>query len=312
MHASSSGIDSDAFCAIQGPDPLTPEVLAVRQADANVLLPGEARCSLWWRQVPMHADERVGLIGHYAAATAATSARLLEVACERLREAGCTLAIGPMDGNTWRRYRLLTQRGSEPRFFLEPDNPDDWPGHWEQAGFAPLAQYYSAVTDDVGTPVAPAPPAGFSVRTVDPARYPQELDLLWRLASDAFSANFLYTPEHREEFVTSYARLLPVLRPEVVHIAEYEGVPVGFCFGVEDTLRGERHDTMIVKSIAVSRAYLRRGLGRVLYGHAISAGAALGLRRVIVALMHEANPSRRIAGPAARDFRRYTLYARSL
>ena len=31
-----------------------------------------------------------------------------------------------------------------------------------------------------------------------------------------------------------------------------------------------------------------------------------------VALMHEANPSRRLGGPGARDFRRYTLYARPL
>lgn len=309
MHARPGGLDADAFCAIQGPDPLTPEVLTARAVDANVLLPGEARCSLWWRHVPVYGDERVGLIGHYAAHSASASVRLLASACERLREAGCTLAIGPMDGNTWRRYRLLTERGTEPRFFLEPDNPDDWPGHWEQAGFAPLAQYFSAVTDDVGTPVPPAPPAGFSVRTVDPSRYPEELDLLWRLASDAFSANFLYTPEELEEFVGSYARVLPLVRPELVAIVEHESGPVGFCFGIADTLR---RDTLIVKSIGVSRDHLRKGLGRLLYGHVVAAGASLGLRRVIVALMHEANPSRRIAGPAARDFRRYTLYARSL
>jgi hypothetical protein len=28
--------------------------------------------------------------------------------------------------------------------------------------------------------------------------------------------------------------------------------------------------------------------------------------------MHEANPSRRFGGPRARDFRRYTLYAKPL
>ena len=37
-------------------------------------------------------------------------------------------AVGPLDGSTWRRYRLVTERGVEPPFFMEPDNPDDWPG----------------------------------------------------------------------------------------------------------------------------------------------------------------------------------------
>jgi len=29
-----------------------------------------------------------------------------------------------MDGSTWHRYRLPTERGAEPTFFLEPDNPE--------------------------------------------------------------------------------------------------------------------------------------------------------------------------------------------
>ena len=41
--------------------------------------------------------------------------RLLGPGAGRGLESGCTLAVGPMDGSTWRCYRLLTERGTEPR-----------------------------------------------------------------------------------------------------------------------------------------------------------------------------------------------------
>jgi hypothetical protein len=61
-----------------------------------------AECRLWWRQVPNWPGRRLGLIGAFSAEHGASCAALLEEACARLREAGCTHAVGPMDGNTWR------------------------------------------------------------------------------------------------------------------------------------------------------------------------------------------------------------------
>ncbi len=78
-----------------------------------------ARCSLWWREAPPDGRESLGVIGHYSAREAAGGSALLRHACERLSAMGCTRAVGPMDGNTWRRYRLVTGYGEEPPFFLE-------------------------------------------------------------------------------------------------------------------------------------------------------------------------------------------------
>ena len=44
----------------------------------------------------------------------------------------------------------------------------------------------------------------------------------------------------------------------------------------------------------------------------IEAGRLLGFRRAIFALIHQDNPSGRLAHPSGRDFRRYTLYGRKL
>jgi hypothetical protein len=75
---------------------------------------GDARCSLWWDVVPKLEGERLGVVGHFQADSPEAASFVLEQAAGRLREKGCTLAVGAMDGNTWRRYRVLTERGNDP------------------------------------------------------------------------------------------------------------------------------------------------------------------------------------------------------
>ena len=99
-----------------------------------------ARCSLWWSTVPPLEGARAGYIGHYAAADDRAAETLLESACRELAKHRCAVAIGPVDGSTWRKYRFVVERGGEPPFFLEPDNPDEWPAQFLRCGFAILAR----------------------------------------------------------------------------------------------------------------------------------------------------------------------------
>src|SRR6185437_7052476 len=100
---------------------LTPDEIASHEPDATLVIRDgqrlRARASLWWSDAPPLAGHRVGAIGHYGAAEASTL--LLANCCRVLADKGCTIAVGPMDGNTWRRYRLIVERGDEPTFFLE-------------------------------------------------------------------------------------------------------------------------------------------------------------------------------------------------
>ncbi len=311
----------ERFCALRGLGSLSPAQVRMHAPDASYLQGAEARCSLWWRSGPTLPGERVGTIGHYAAASPQAAAELLDFACARLREAGCTLAVGPMDGSTWRRYRLLTWRGTEPPFLLEPDNPDDWPAHFEQAGFTPLAQYYSGKCDDLGpyrgddALSARLGAAGYRLRPVDPNRLPAELGTLWRLACDAFSDNFLYSAISEGEFRQMYEPLMAVLRPELVQIGEYAGTPVSFIFAVPDAMqaaRGAPIDTVILKTLGVVRSRQGQGLGNWMVDTLLLHARALGVRRGIVALMHESNASRKLGRGMMHDIRRYTLFARRL
>jgi len=315
----------ERFCELAGVGELTPSAVRANAPDLCLTMEQDdlihGRCSLWWHAAPALEHHRVGCIGHYAAATEVAGRALVEAACGRLREAGCTLAVGPLDGNTWRRYRLLTERGTEPPYFLEPDNPDDWPTHFERSGFTALAQYYSSRCDDISLLTGRAwidrnfIDGGYSIRTFDPGHATAELERLWRVASDAFEGAFLYSPLSAADFAAMYERLLPVARPELILMAELGSEPVGFCFGVPDLLqasRGEVIDTVILKTLAVVRRLQGRGLGVWLFDRTIAAARALGYRRVINALMHEANGSRKLGRPHMRDFRRYTLFARPL
>lgn len=278
------------------------------------------RCSIWCDGTPSLAGTPVGVIGHYAAVDAAASAALLQHAVDRLRERRIAVAVGPMDGNTWRRYRFLTDRGDEPPFFMEPDNPDDWPAHFTAAGFAPLATYFSGLNADLSVTDPRVPDAldrlandGIGIRTIQLDRFEDELRAIHALSLEAFAGNFLYTPISADEFLAMYAPIRPHLRPELVLMAEREHSLLGFMFGVPDLAQAQRGgaiDTAIAKSIAVKPGRSGAGLGSVLMDQFQQAARRLGYRRVIHALMHEGNRSRQMVAKFGRPIRQYTLYAR--
>jgi GNAT superfamily N-acetyltransferase len=281
-----------------------------------------ARCSIWTNSTPSLLNQCVGVLGHYAASDSSAGTTLLNHATEQLRHRGLKSVVGPMDGNTWRRYRLLTRRGEEPVFFLEPDNPDDWPDHFAAAGFSPVARYFSALNQDLSVtdPRVPAALArlensGVKIRQIDPARFEEELKAVHELSTDAFSDNFLYTPIDQAEFLVMYAPLKQHLRPQLVLLAEKDSQLVGFMFGLPDLLqarRGEKITTAIAKSLAVRPGRTGAGLGSILMDQFQQAARGLGFSRVIHALMHEDNRSLMISARFGQPFRQYTLYVKDV
>jgi GNAT superfamily N-acetyltransferase len=280
-----------------------------------------ARCSVWKTGAPPLLNEVVGVIGHFAAVDPASASELLDAATDELRSLGCTLAVGPMDGNTWRRYRLVTERGTEPPFFMEPDNPDDLPHWFAAAGFTPLATYFSAMNENLTLEDSRIPRTlerlethGIRLRSLDAGRFGDELKRIYAVCRVSFQSNFLYTPIAEDEFLAQYDAVRAHVRPELVLLAECHEQPVGFVFAIPDLLQAKRGpvDTVVLKTVAVLPGRAYAGLGNVLVARAQQAARALGFRRVIHALMHESNNSLNLSGHYAKPFRRYTLYARRL
>lgn len=302
----------------------------MRQADAHWLAldhrgAPSARCSLWWTYAPPYLHHRTGCIGHFAANDRQAAAALLAQACTELAAAGCTMAVGPLDGNTFRAYRFVTRRSLEgpahPPFFLEPDNPDAWPADFAAAGFTPLAGYYSAIAPldgpDPRLEALAAPLAGqeITVRALAPERFDAELARLYDLVMVSFQRALLFAPISREEFMAQYTPLRALLIPQLVLLAEQAGRLVGFLLALPDlaqTQRGEPVDTVILKTVAVLPERRNAGLASALVALAQEEARRLGFRRAIHALMQAGNISRKISAHYARPMRQYTLFAKPL
>jgi GNAT superfamily N-acetyltransferase len=300
---------------------LEPALLGLQAPDLHLAeAGGRGRLSLWWSAVPGWPGRRLGALGHFAV-DAETAAALLDAGCAELKAQGCTLAVGPMDGNTWRSYRFMTEACGFPRFALEPWNPAEWPRWWEASGFAPFQTYQSALearmeSEDPRLPELESrlATAGVSLRMLDLADFEGELARIFEISETAFAANVLYTPLPKDEFLAMYEKVRPYAKPPLVWIAEQGTRPVGFVFCVPDLLqaqRGETVDTLIVKTLAKVPDKSLAGLGKLLLARVQREAKALGFTRAIHALMHDANRSASM-GEAATVIRRYTLYSRSL
>ncbi len=304
---------------------LTPGDVRANAPDATWLVIDDdavvGRSSAWWTTTPVLDGRTLGVVGHFAASTREAAVAALDTACDALREAGTTLAVGPMDGNTWRRYRLVVDAGTEPPFFLEPTNPREWPAWFADAGWRVHSEYVSAVNDDL----ARADPAGaektralaergVSMRDLRLEDYDAELRRIYSVARVSFEGAYLYTPIDEDEFVAQYAAALPAVVASLVTIAEHEGRPVGFCFCIPDVneqMAGRPRRTAILKTFAVLPGY--SGLGGAMADRTHTEARRLGFARVVHALMHVSNDrSRALSQRIAHEIRRYALFERSL
>lgn len=300
------------------PDPSLGEDLRLEDHTAGQ----HAQAWLWWTQVPTLPGERLGVIGHFAANGPDATAALLKRAERQLSAQGCTRAVGPMDGNTWRRYRFVTEPGDTPPFFLEPANPPPWPAWWQACGYHVLASYHSTQVNDLATRdprvaavAARLQAAGVVIRPLAIPDFLSELRRIYDVSVESFQDNFLYTPLSMEEFIQHYRALQTRVRPELVLIAECRHRPAGYVFAVPDlaqAARGEAVDTIIVKTLAVRPGRAWAGLGAWLLAEVHAAARTGGFRRAIHALMHESNRSRNLSAHYAQPIRRYALFAKPL
>lgn len=313
----------EAIATLDGPPSasrLTAAAVALHAPDTHLFLPASrgcrARCSLWWTDTPDLEDHTVGLVGHYAAADEATASALLNEALGRLRQAGCTHVIGPMDGATWFSYRFVTDGTDRPPFFLEPAHPTTYPRHFTDHGFSALEEYVSAHAPSLNDEPPSSPPLNITVRPLDLDRPDAELSRLYDLVVDSFAGNVLYTPIAKERFVGLYRELLSSVDPSLVRLAETpEGRLVGLAFLLPDhtqAARDEPVNTVIAKTLAVHPDVAGQGLGAWLLAEAQWTARQKGYTRAVHALMHASNRSRRISQHYGDVIRRYTLFGREL
>lgn len=284
-----------------------------------------ATCAIWTHELPTLAGRRLGYIGRFDCADGAAAAEALEAACTWLTREGCQLAVGPIDGSTWHRYRFVTESSTEPPFFMELTNPPGWPDFWTSAGFVPLASYHSSLNEQLTSqdPMlddasSRAKAAGLSVRTLNLDKFDRELRAIFELSIEAFADNYLYTPISWDDFAAMYARMKTLLDPRLMLLCDdplHPGTLAGCIMAIPDALERQRTGecrTVILKSMAVHARWRSVGLGTWLVAQAQANARTLGMSRSIFALMQDGNHSARISKYYSLVIRRYTLFAREL
>lgn len=280
-----------------------------------------ASAKLWWRDTPMMDGRRIGAIGEFEADDGVVAGKLLEGAADYLREKGCHFAVGPMNRNTWQHHRLVIESSGRGTFLLEPRNPAEYPGWWESQGFSVLSRYSSSVIPLDGREVLSAAVrsrlirSGLVVRKLDALSFEDELRIIYAISLKSFTNNFLYTPLDKEAFLAAYRKVRDQVDAECVTIAERDGVPCGFVFGIPDleaAARGEK-PAIIVKTLAVDPGSGCAGLGSLLVDELHRISREKGYSEAIHALQHESNTSLKITGRHHGEvIRRYALFSRRL
>ncbi|MEM9228136.1 MAG: hypothetical protein AAGB10_00875 [Pseudomonadota bacterium] len=250
-------------------------------------------------------------VGRFSCNGPESGAEVLGQIEARARSDGASGLIGPMDGDTWHSYRLVTQAGTRPPFLMEPRSNASDNEAFARAGFVPISSYFSAIVDlHVLDQRMPEPPADLTVECWDGRDEEALFAQVHALSSDAFSRNPFFKPIGFDAFLDMYRPVVPLLRPELILFARApDGALRGFLFGVPNYAEGPQPGAVILKTYAS----LQKGAGHALSARFYQEAKRLGYRSAIHALIHDDNLSAlRSAGNGAKVFRRYALMGRRL
>lgn len=282
----------------------------------------------------------VGLLGFFEALHhPGAVAVLFDEAVAWLTERGAGSIVGPMDGDTWHRYRLSLGPFDERPFLLEPYNPPYYPELWQANGFRPLEDYHSLVVDDLEGAWSALEgrrrevlARGYRFESLRLDRFGDEIRRLYRLSCKIFRDNFLYSEISEQSFLALYSGFRPLVDPDLVVFARApDGSDAGFLFAYPDrfdavaAMGGERGwwarirfllarrrpvGAVNLKSLGVVADHRRSHLASALMAEGYRVALARGFERAHLCLIRDGNPSGGLDGGLGRMLRRYRLYHR--
>ena len=225
---------------------------------------------------------------------------------------GYDYLIGPLNGSTWKKYRV-TLPSENPPFLLDNYNKPYYADLFEQYGFETIANYTSSITENLDRDYSRLDKfekifeeKGVKIRKFNPEKFDEDIKKIYEVSVKSFVNNFLYTPIEYDDFYKMYEPVRNFLNPEWILIAENENdEPVAFVFGF-DNLYNRQEKSLIVKTLAQIPDYKYRGIGSYLTEFLHKKAHQFGYKSIIHALMHESNVSANIL--SGEIYHRYKLY----
>jgi hypothetical protein len=184
---------------------------------------------------PSYRDEQAGHFGLIVGEDdAVVFASLFATAEAWLRERGCRKVLGPFNLSINEETGLLVDGFDVPPMLLMGHDPRYAGARIEAQGYRKARDMYAYIYDIT----QPPPPlltrminrhqGRFTVRPLDPKRYMQDINTITDIYNDAWAGNWGFVPYTPAEVDHLAKALKPLLDPQLVPIAEWDGKPVGF------------------------------------------------------------------------------------
>jgi len=257
-------------------------------------------------------------------------------------EQGCTTLLGPLEFSSNDSCGLLTEGFDRPPAILMPYHAPYMARLLTDAGFEPVQELLAFEVGPDPDPERLAARAerfrirlagrGITVRTMDFARFVEEVAALHPIYEAIYSGNWGYMPMTREDFLHMAAGLKQISRPEFVLLAEQRGRPIGYAVAVYDANRvfatfrkgrllpfnlfklGRigRVDRIKVLNLGVVPEFRNLGIEVLMYAGLFEASARLGIRSAEASYVMGSNQAmqRALARLGARRTQRYTIFSR--
>lgn len=180
--------------------------------------------------------------GLLEAADAEVTAALIGAAEDWLRSQGMTRALGPISLSIWDEPGVLTRGFEMPPMVMMGHHSPDYSTWIERVGYTPaktLLTYDLPIADGFPPLVRRIVASGqrnerIRLRRVDKSRFDEDAAIILAILNDAWGKNWGFVPITDAEVAYIGKKLRPLVREDLIMIAEYDGRPVAFLMTLPD------------------------------------------------------------------------------
>jgi GNAT superfamily N-acetyltransferase len=225
------------------------------------------------RRYQQFHNEAVGFIGYFAASSDAgkVTIEMLEAAEHWLAERGVTRVVAGYNGHLLAGFGVRTAEFESPPMFPYQWHPPLYTDVLETAGYRPTYPWWSYRIDFSSEVYREASAralrnANCRIRPVNKKRWDADTETAMHLYNETFRDEWEYHPFTIEEAREFFKPLKPIFDPRLLLLAEVDGEPAGFCFGLPDwspharALKGKSNPFAQLRFALGARKYQYGGL----------------------------------------------------
>ncbi|MEO0030976.1 MAG: hypothetical protein RIS94_734 [Pseudomonadota bacterium] len=167
---------------------------------------------------------------------------LIATAEDWLRTKGMTRVLAPISMSIWEEPGQLTKGFDHPPTVMMGHQPERYNDYIKALGYQPaktLRTYELDITKGFPPLIQRIVQSGrknakIRIRNVDKSRFDSEAALILDILNDAWSDNWGFVPFTDTEIKYAGKKFKPIVREDLIMVAEYEGEPVAFMMTLPD------------------------------------------------------------------------------